>query len=531
MEPDWSCLPGSPERFFGLEPGYDRAELKRRYNSLLHRYKPERFPEEFKKLRAAYEALERKLKSPTGAPSKPPISVPPPAPPAPAAATHAASSAAAREEPSATESTSFHATIKERYVRLRDLRVRSAGEFVQLALLADAFEPAEELAFERWLLEGLRVHPNDPALLRLFHDEAQHVRVDHIGRMLTEAQAKLDAPVFLRATSPLWTRLLAERGFAEFASRLGECEARLPVDLAIRPSFEIYVLRFAAWHADESWRRARLANIESHHRRLDPGDANELDFLALLVEYLATRDAFLDGNPLRAAVDATLRTYCTDRPVLALQALTGCLAAMRRDLRGMLRALPATCPEAQRALEVFAWVERDLAARAYGPDARGQPDLRGSLRDLKLRIRRKQRNSRERVLMSFVTLFYYLTIAAVVLAPTILIVSYGSADSSKTAPVAIGVLFAWAALFFWRVNRWTLRALQFRILRVFLRRNYERVARPEVARFLAHVNLGVSELCSGLNAIAEPPSAPLLANFVAKDVGLGFFVCTRNFIG
>ena len=54
-DPDWSHLPHDPERFFSLDPGYDRKTLKRAYNRLLRQYKPEKFPEEFQKLRAAFD--------------------------------------------------------------------------------------------------------------------------------------------------------------------------------------------------------------------------------------------------------------------------------------------------------------------------------------------------------------------------------------------------------------------------------------------------------------------------------------------
>src|SRR6478735_7316201 len=57
-EPDWSLLPRDPVRFFGLPEGFDRRELKRRYNELIRRFKPERNPEEFQRIRAAYEQLD-----------------------------------------------------------------------------------------------------------------------------------------------------------------------------------------------------------------------------------------------------------------------------------------------------------------------------------------------------------------------------------------------------------------------------------------------------------------------------------------
>src|SRR6185436_13154599 len=57
-EPDWSLLPHDPVRFFGLAEGFDRRELKRSYNQLIRRFKPEKHPQEFQRIRAAYEQLD-----------------------------------------------------------------------------------------------------------------------------------------------------------------------------------------------------------------------------------------------------------------------------------------------------------------------------------------------------------------------------------------------------------------------------------------------------------------------------------------
>ena len=62
-EPAWELLPHQPRRFFELEPDFDKRELKRRYTRLIKRFKPERSPEEFQRIRAAYEELLDELRS------------------------------------------------------------------------------------------------------------------------------------------------------------------------------------------------------------------------------------------------------------------------------------------------------------------------------------------------------------------------------------------------------------------------------------------------------------------------------------
>ena len=61
-EPDWSLLPQHPQAFFELDDGFDQKTLKRVYNRLLKKYKPEKAPDEFKRLRRAYEDLDEQLR-------------------------------------------------------------------------------------------------------------------------------------------------------------------------------------------------------------------------------------------------------------------------------------------------------------------------------------------------------------------------------------------------------------------------------------------------------------------------------------
>ncbi len=60
-EPLWRFLPYAPERFFKLEKGFSRVDLKRAYNHWIRRFKPEQHPAEFQRIREAYQRLERRL--------------------------------------------------------------------------------------------------------------------------------------------------------------------------------------------------------------------------------------------------------------------------------------------------------------------------------------------------------------------------------------------------------------------------------------------------------------------------------------
>jgi hypothetical protein len=63
-EPRWELLPHDPLGFFGMVEPIDPVDLRRRYNGLLRRYRPERSPHEFQLLRAAYDALRGRAERP-----------------------------------------------------------------------------------------------------------------------------------------------------------------------------------------------------------------------------------------------------------------------------------------------------------------------------------------------------------------------------------------------------------------------------------------------------------------------------------
>ena len=57
-DPAWHHLPHDPRSFFDLAEGFDRRDLKRAYGKLIRQFKPETHPQEFQRIRAAYEQLE-----------------------------------------------------------------------------------------------------------------------------------------------------------------------------------------------------------------------------------------------------------------------------------------------------------------------------------------------------------------------------------------------------------------------------------------------------------------------------------------
>ena len=56
LPPDPSSWPSDPFRLLGVTPGVSARDLRKAYLALIRSYKPEHSPEEFKRIREAYES-------------------------------------------------------------------------------------------------------------------------------------------------------------------------------------------------------------------------------------------------------------------------------------------------------------------------------------------------------------------------------------------------------------------------------------------------------------------------------------------
>ena len=175
-EPLWELLPHAPERFFGLSGDFDLRDLKRSYNRMIRQFKPEKFPEEFQRIRGAYESLSDALRY--NVPARPPVE--PPAPPdrdgaqtpqeALPPVTPIAPVPPTGPEPLFQRIAST--PPGELYADLQSRPAKTPGDYVALAVLSDlAAEPGparpEGRSFADWLFAGIAEHPNDWGLTEL----------------------------------------------------------------------------------------------------------------------------------------------------------------------------------------------------------------------------------------------------------------------------------------------------------------------------------------------------------------------------
>jgi hypothetical protein len=190
-EPDWSLLPYDAVGFFQLESGYERNDLRRAYNRLIRTYKPERYPAEFQKIRAAFEQLDNGLRYGRNSPvvsAEQMVSVDAwqelvsetgdvEAAPEP----HQRSAGTKSERRTETHRKSrpdfIQRIVREVrrtgpaavFDRLNDKQDKSPAEYYVLALLSDATASPSIMRFIKCLMAGLRDHPGERGLSSLLY--------------------------------------------------------------------------------------------------------------------------------------------------------------------------------------------------------------------------------------------------------------------------------------------------------------------------------------------------------------------------
>lgn len=229
---DW---PHDPRAILGVSADANREELRSAYRHRLHRYKPERFPREFQRIRQAYEQLLRWL-PPTGSPVDPVTAVPPSFDTPP------------RTETDSPETADVPDPLGAELARVWEFATSGQPEaaWKELTLLAVA-SPHEEIVVRRYWL--LRVQPS------LSTDE---VAIDLLYRHLAQQPSSRAVGDLLQAEWERWPpETLSLR-----------CEALLRVSPSGRWLRELLLRRWKTLLQRGVWERLH-ADVEILHARVD----------------------------------------------------------------------------------------------------------------------------------------------------------------------------------------------------------------------------------------------------------------------
>jgi hypothetical protein len=414
--PDFDLLPDEPEAFFGLEEDFTARELKRSYTRLIKRYKPDRDPEAFKQIRAAYEDLQPQASTvKRSRPSPPPAEEIAPEGEAPETAGESSARDSAPEDSPEEEARNEElpsepeARVKRRgrallaqierhglrraYELLISKQPKEAEDYHHLAVLADLQpEPGGEgrRGFLDWILAGLRDHPDDEGLTGLLAALCRDGLPDEeLSAGLERIAATLSPSRFYALSGPLWLAFLRTRPFKELRDQWERCELatrrRGLSDVAAPERLRLLVrlLRAAAWRADEAWLRETSEFLSRHHTRIPDEAQAELDFVELIRDYLTLRSRQLDQSEARARLDRILRAYCELPESPFDQVLFHELTALRQEGWSLLETFPPGDPTGGLAVSALEWASGEAEARRlHAPPTISESQLVGSLRRL-----------------------------------------------------------------------------------------------------------------------------------------------------
>jgi len=528
-EPDWNLLPGDPIRFFRLEPDFDRKALRRAYTRLIRTYKPERHPEEFRRIRAAYDQLDEALRYGAPLPSFPPVADPATSVPAASVPKATDRESEAPEEEPAVETLDPLAELRRAgsaglLRALREPSSPSSADWCRRALVEEAVAD-DPLALFRTLVQGLCETNGAPELLALLqallHDGVPPRRIPAVLQAL-EGLVKppagpLVASAYWYLTEPLWLALLPACPFDRFAALL-ERQARTIGEEGTpgRLVLATRLVRRAAWRADPAWLEATLAELGENYMNLSGPNQEALDLAWHLLQYREQRAEFVGDHPLREDLDRALVAVVEGNTVRAdrifLEVASDCL----HEREQLLEALPPDRP-AGLAVQILEWYGQDVAARLLedGEEPRGH----GELRSFSARLVHLTEKTLVSKVRHLVNASLFLALLGFVIAPFVVLVAVGS-DSVG----AWSLLIATMSLLGLGYHRGWYAPVMDRVERPFLRRLHEHRWRPLTADFLSDTQHSLDDVLGYVESLEDRDvNLDDFLGFAAADGGLRLY--------
>jgi hypothetical protein len=556
-EPNWSLLPHDPVGFFGLSAGFDRRELKRSYNQLIRRFKPERFPQEFQQIRAAFEQLDSDIRYGQTSSS-----------PEPASdrqirewIKHAATPLSSGESPPTSlpramgvaPSVPLHerlqtGSVSEAYRELKNRPQKSPYDYYSLAVISDVVDRQEGRQFARWILQGLADHRNEIGLMRLLHAYfCGAVESEECESLLVTCSKIVREDLFFPLTEPLWRLLLRGPNFGHFSAALRQCEANLNgINIDNRLAFYLQILKPALWVADLAWIKEAFNFIEQNYDRIPRFMDYDVEILSRLRAYIEIREQFRQGDAFRQRLDAAMRDYFGEDQITGDQSVLACQVLMARDTEGLGAAFsdfgnPTYAP----FFAVWNWISYDVGERHVEPPKEKLDETVWHPRTklLLAQIEQQTRTSRLGTKWFILRLVYYPALALVFLISVIGTCCLGLAvvkvdtdwqgytRGADTAMLVLGL--SGAALGGYLGYRFP-KLIERRFWQPFTRRIskacYRQLWQREIINFLARSHLSYQTLRAYVHSIPTRGWSSWVKQYIDQDFALPMFAMAHHFV-
>ena len=369
--PNWSLLPRDAEAFFGLEEGFDRKSLKRSYNALIRVYKPEKFPEEFQKIRAAYEQLDSQLRygrrvtqslqSTAEASQWDDAGGVTPNP-------NAADSGSAADKAGKLREQTVREKLKTQnpadvYKWLKAVENKGPYEYFALAALSDVIKN-EPTLYLKWLLTGLKFHSHDPGLMQLLKDFMlrEHSDESLISMLVTTSQV-ISSDRYYYLTEKVWLNLLERLTFAKFKIVLERCEANLNIHRnEAQMVFYCELMKGCVLIADQKWLEQKFHLLQSASTDQFRGLHFDLDLLDTLKAYRQDYQTHQDCSVCQR-IHSAIKSYFMLDERQGDAAVIECQTYFADNAQSLLDAFPWGEENYSSMLMLWAYINYDVTER------------------------------------------------------------------------------------------------------------------------------------------------------------------------
>ncbi len=410
--PNWNLLPGNPLKFFQLQQGCDQRALKRAYGKLIRQFKPEKFPEEFKKIRAAYEQLQQEIeygywgdeqeiavdnedatvdvekeKSESGSEEN--------------SVENSNEQIIIQRPDLASMNVSVESNWKERieseqpedlYAELETKIPKQPDDFLKLAILSDVVVNAPELGeppqFETWLLRGIEQASEPHLLIQALSNyfeqlpEKRFADETHLVQFLLQLAEIVNTHRFFRVTLALWFKLLREASLETFRETLDRCEVILfDPNEQDKLIFYVQMLNAMQWKIVEArriayshglfkpnfkelshWLETKKEYLEAHYELLPFYNLDNIfDEADLIRQYHNSLGRFLnqDHSILRRRFHEMLRDYVLNTPEVAQEKLIQFQLSVLQDDSEILDCFSSSLEDEKDFLNLWTWMVND----------------------------------------------------------------------------------------------------------------------------------------------------------------------------
>lgn len=552
-EPDWNLLPHDPVQFFGLEPGFDRRALKRRYNELIRQFKPERFPQEFQRIRAAYEQLDEAVRyGQSTDPVGPTIDL------SEWMAQGAAQESGAERAGGGAAAPVVIVPLHERvrtgsvsalYRELQERADKTPCDYYALAVISDVVDRQDGQQFAQWLLKGLTAFPNEIGLSTLLHSYFKSgIPAEHCEALLVQCSKIVREDLFFPLTDAAWRMLLRTEHFSHFRNTLEECEKNLKgVNIDNRLAFYLQILRAAVWVADADWIQASFEFIEKNFDRIPSFLDYDVEILSRLRAYIRVREAFLRNDDVRRQIDAAMRDYFSEDQLTGDKSVLACQVLMTQEGERLGAAFADVGnPTYPAFFAVWLWITYDVHERHVEPPKEALDERVWHQRTLALldQIEQQTRTSRPGIKWATRRVVYRASQAAALLLVSsvvcfigvmggMLVVDYSGMRSTDDGIVGItGILGMCIGIFlgFWICRQITKRYWEPFTVRVATE-CYQEIWQREIINFLARSHLPYQTLRAFVHSFPNTvTSRPWVKHFVDVDYALPVFAIAQRFV-